>query len=595
MKKAFLFIVAVLSLSMMAQDKPLMTINGQPVSAEEFLYIYEKNNQAGAIDPKTMDEYLDMFINFKLKVVEAEAQGIDTTEAFKKELKGYRAQATPKYLQDDAALDSLIEMSWRHMAKDRRAAHIAIQCPMNADSAAQAEALAKINDAYERVTIGKMKSERKKVKGKWRNVEKRMPAEPFADVARELSTDPSVQETGGELGWITPFRYVYPLEEAVYATEVGKISAPFRTQYGWHIVLVEEERDHKEVKASHIMKMTPRGENEDSIIAAKKIVIDSIAAIVTAENFGEVAKIESEDRGSSARGGDLGWFGKGMMVKPFEDAAFSLETGQISAPFRTMYGWHILYKEGERGIQPLDSIRTQVERQVMRDERAKEADKSFVRKTRKEYNLPASMTDEEVKAYADEHLEEKYPELKNLVQEYHDGILLFEVSLREVWDKAAKDTAGLEQFFAANKKKYTWDKPHFKGWLLQCKDKNSARAAQAIIRSAEPDSVKSYIARRINQDSTVYVKAQRGLWEQGKNAAVDKYGLKVKKAEFTPNEQLPYVVCVGKKLKAPAAWDDEKGKVTTDYQDFLEKAWIERLRAKYPVVINEDVWQKIRK
>ena len=131
--------------------------------------------------------------------------------------------------------------------------------------------------------------------------------------------------------------------------------------------------------------------------------------------------------------------------------------------------------------------------------------------------------------------------------------------------------------------------------MLQCKDKNSAKAAQAIIKSADPDSVKSYIAHRINQDSVTYVKAQRGLWEQGKNAAVDKYGLKIKKAEFTPNEQLPYVVCVGKKLKAPATWDDEKGKVTTDYQDFLEKAWIEKLRAKYPVVINEDVWQKIRK
>ena len=131
--------------------------------------------------------------------------------------------------------------------------------------------------------------------------------------------------------------------------------------------------------------------------------------------------------------------------------------------------------------------------------------------------------------------------------------------------------------------------------MLQCKDKNSARAAQAIIKSAEADSVKSYIAHRINQDSITYVKAQRGLWEQGKNAAVDKYVLKIKKAEFTPNEQLPYVVCVGKKLKAPATWDDEKGKVTTDYQDFLEKAWIEKLRAKYPVVINEDVWQSIKK
>ena len=155
MKKTILFVAAAaMSLSLWA-EKPLMIINGKEVSAEEFLYIYEKNNQAGAVDPKTMDEYLDMFINFKLKVAEAEAQGIDTTEAFKKELKGYRAQATPKYLQDEAAMDSLIEMSYQHMSKDRRAAHIAIQCPANADSAAQAEAWEKINNAYLRVTVGK--------------------------------------------------------------------------------------------------------------------------------------------------------------------------------------------------------------------------------------------------------------------------------------------------------------------------------------------------------------------------------------------------------------------------------------------------------
>ena len=585
-KSLIMLVLAAMSLSAYAQQT-LMTINGKAVSAEEFLYIYEKNNQAGALDPKTMDEYLDMFINFKLKVVEAESQGIDTTEAFKKELKGYRAQATPKYLQDESAMDSLVEMSWRHMAKDRRAAHIAIQCPASATPGQADSALALINEAYERVTIGK-----EVIKGKGKKAKKvRQPAEAFDAVAREMSTDPNVQETGGELGWITPFRYVYPLEEAVYNTAIGAVSAPFRTQYGWHIVLVEEERDHKDVKASHIMKMVPA----DSLNDVKKTLIDSIARIVTKDNFAEMAKRESDDRGSSARGGELGWFGKGMMVKAFEETAFSLEAGQISAPFRTQYGWHILYKEDERGIQPLDSMRTHIERQVKRDERAKEADKSFIRKTRAEYNLPAEMSDADVKNYADEHLEAKYPELKNLVQEYHDGILLFEVSLREVWDKAAKDTLGLTAYFNANKKKYTWDAPHFKGWLLQCKDKNSAKAAQAIIKSADPDSVKSYIAHRINQDSVTYVKAQRGLWEQGKNAAVDKYGLKIKKAEFTPNEQLPYVVCVGKKLKAPATWDDEKGKVTTDYQDFLEKAWIEKLRAKYPVVINEDVWQSIKK
>ena len=570
-----------------AQKETLMTINGKAVSAEEFLYIYEKNNQAGAVDPKTMDEYLDMFINFKLKVAEAEAQGIDTTESFKKELKGYRAQATPKYLQDASAMDSLVEMSWRHMAKDRRAAHIAIQCPMNADSAAQAEALAKINEARERVTIGK-----EVLKGKGKKAKLvRLPVEAFDAVARELSTDPSVQETGGELGWITPFRYVYPLEEATYNTPVGQISPVFRTQYGYHIVLVEEERDHVEVKAAHIMKMVPA----DSLSDAKKILIDSIAKVVTPENFAEVARIESEDRGSSTRGGDLGWFGKGMMVKAFEDAAFSMKAGEISEPVRTQYGWHILYKEAERGIQPLDSMRTQIERQVKRDERANEADKSFIRKTRAEYNLPATMTDAEVKAFADEHLEAKYPELKNLVQEYHDGILLFEVSLREVWDKAAKDTAGLEAYFKANKKNYTWEKPRWKGYLIQAKDKSSAKAAQAIIKSANPDSIQSYIAKRVNCDSVTYVKVQHGLWEQGKNAAIDKFGFKDKKAEFTPNEAMPEVVCVGKKLKAPEAWSDEKGKVTTDYQDYLEAEWIKQLRAKYPVVLNEEVWEKIKR
>ncbi len=604
MKKTILFLAAAaMSMHIMAQSglEPeqdshsgvLMTINGKSVSAEEFLYIYEKNNQAGAIDPKTMDEYLDMFINFKLKVAEAESQGIDTTESFKKELKGYRAQATPKYLQDEAAMDSLVEMSWRHMAKDRRAAHIAIQCPMNASAEDVAAARAKIDEALERVTIGKgvMKGKGKKAKLV------RQKPEAFDVVAKELSTDPSVQQTGGELGWITPFRYVYPLEEAVYNTPVGEISNVFRTQYGFHIVLVEEERDHMEVKASHIMKMVPA----DSLDAIKKAEIDSIYKRLKEENermkevFAETAKRESDDRGSSPRGGELGWFGKGMMVKPFEDAAFGMGVGEISAPVRSQYGWHILYKEGERGIQPLDSMRTQILRQVQRDERVQEAEKSFVRKTRAEYHLPAEMTDAEVKTYADEHLEEKYPELRHLVQEYHDGILLFEVSLREVWDKAAKDTAGLEAFFKANKKKYTWAAPRWKGYLIQAKDKSSAKAAKAIIRSAAADSVQSYIAKRVNCDSVTYVKVQHGLWEKGKNAAIDKFGFKDKKATFTPSEELPIVECVGKKLKAPEVWSDEKGKVTTDYQDYLEAEWVKKLREKYEVKINQEVWEKIRK
>ena len=587
--------LAVSCMTAVAQSETLMTINGKAISADEFLYIYEKNNQAGALDPKSMDEYLDLFINFKLKVAEAEAQGIDTTEAFKKELKGYRAQATPKYMQDQEALDSLVEMSWRHMSKDRRAAHSAIQCPATASAGAVDSALAKIYEARGRVTVGKavMKGKGKKAKLVHE------PVEAFDKVARELSTDPNVQETGGELGWITPFRYVYPLEEAVYATEVGAISEVFRTQYGFHIVLVEEEREHLEVKARHIMKMVPRGGNaNDSIEAAKKALIDSIALIATPSNFAELAQNESEDRGSSLRGGDLGWFGKGQMVSQFEDAAFSLAVGAISAPVRTAYGWHLIYKEDERGIQPLDTMRQQIQRQVARDERSKEADKSFIRKTRAEYNLPAEMSDADVKAYADEHLEDKYPEFRNLVQEYHDGILLFEVSLKEVWDKAAKDTAGLEQFFKANyKEKYknVWYAPHWKGWLLQAKDKTSAKAAKSIIKGADKDSVPSYIEHRVNTDSVKYVEAKYGLWEKGGNAMVDYYGIKVKGASYLSSGEFPIIECIGKTLKAPSCWEDIKGQVTTDYQDYLEAEWIKTLREKYPVELNQEVWERIKR
>ena len=199
-----------------AEDAVLMTIDGKPVMASEFLYIYEKNNQETTIDQKSIEEYLDLFINFKLKVAEAEAQGIDTTEAFLKELKGYRAQATPKYLRDDAAIDSLVEMSYGRMAMNRRAAHIAIQCPMNAPDSVVEAARAAIEDARVRVTTGKAIKKGKKMV--------QQPKEDFFAVAREVSTDPGVQETGGELGWITPFRYIYSFENAVYTTPVGEVT-----------------------------------------------------------------------------------------------------------------------------------------------------------------------------------------------------------------------------------------------------------------------------------------------------------------------------------------------------------------------------------
>ena len=590
MKKTILSIVlASASLLGIAQeDKVLMTINGEDIMASEFLYIYEKNNQETSLEKKTMDEYLDLFVNFKLKVTEAMAQGVDTTEAFKKELAGYRAQATPKYLQDNDAIDSLVVLSYNRMAKIRKASHIAVQCPMDADSATVAAAEAKINELRERVTVG-LPKEVKKGRKKVTICE----PEEFAEVAVLYSEEPSAKQTKGALGWIQPFRYVYSFEDAVYTTPVGEVTPVFRSPYGFHIAIVEGERDFEEVRASHIMKMTPMGDIQR--MADAQMAMDSIyqLAIQDSTDFAALAQANSEDRGSAMRGGDLGWFGRGAMVQPFEDITFDLEIGAISKPFQTRFGIHISKLHEKRGIQPLDSMRAQILRQVQRDQRMQIAEQSFINKTRAEYNLPDTMPENEVIAYADAHLEEKYPELRNLVREYHDGILLFDVSLREVWDKANQDTEGLAAYFKANKKQYTWDEPRFKGFMIYAKDKVSAKVAAQIAKSANPDSIMSLINQRVNVDSTTYVRVERGLWTMGKNAAVDKYAFKNKQAEYTPTEAFPIVVPVGKVIKAPQEYTDVRGQVTTDYQDYLEHLWVAALREKYEVVVNEEVLKNL--
>lgn len=591
MKKTFLSILLLGCswLSFSQTDQVLMTINGEPVMASEFVYIYEKNNQETNIEKKTMEEYLDLFVNFKLKVTEAIAQGVDTTETFKKELAGYRAQATPKYLQDNYAIDSLVLLSYNRMASIRKASHIAVQCPMDADSSTVAMAKARIDSIRTRVTTGLPKQVKK---GRKTMIEQQV--EDFNEAATLYSEEPSAKQTRGELGWIQPFRFVYPFEDAVYTTPVGEVTPVFRSPYGFHIAKVQEERDFEEVHAAHIMKMTPMGDIQRMTNA--QMAMDSIynLAIQDSIDFATLASINSEDRGSAMRGGDLGWFGRGAMVQPFEDITFNLEIGQVSKPFQTRFGIHISKLYGKRGIQPLDSMRSQILHQVQRDQRMKIAEESFISKTRAEYNLPAEMSDADVKAYADAHLEEKYADLRNLVKEYHDGILLFDVSLREVWDKANQDTEGLTAFFNANQKNYIWDEPRFKGHMIYAKNETAAKVAKQIVRTAHPDSVMSYLNQRVNVDSIMYVRVERGIWTKGKNAAVDQLGFKIKDTNYTPNEEFPIVIAVGKVIKAPQVYTDERGKVVTDYQDYLEKSWVKSLREKYPVVINQEVWEALK-
>ena len=646
MKSQFIsFALLVLSGVMFAQtnDPVLMTINGKSVHKSEFEYIYNKNNSNNSLDKKTLEEYVDLFVNFKLKVEEAKAQGLDTTKSFVNELAGYRSQLTKPYLTDSKVDEDVLQEAYSRMKEDVEVSHILVRIPQ---TATPADTLA----AWKKIL----------------SIAKRLEKEDFAKVAKETSEDQSAEENGGYIGWISAFRTVYPFETVAYKTPVGTLSKPVRTAFGYHIIKVQGRRNTLgEVLVSHIMRFTAQGEDEKN--KAAKAKTDSLyQRAIAGDDFGKLASEFSEDRGSATKNGELPWFGTGRMVPEFETAAFALKNiGDISAPIQSAYGWHIIKLLDKKGIASYESMKSDLERKVKRDERANLGQQAFVTKLRKDYGFVSNtanineftkllekktLTDsifqleiaklskpifvfagkeytqadfasylkknsfsekaiaseiinekintfveKEVLAYEDSQLENKYEDFRFLMQEYHDGILLFEVSNNEVWEKASIDTEGLAKYYNAHKVDYTWEKPHFKGRVISCKDKGTLKAAKLIVKKSHNDSIDKYLRTRLN-DSIQYVKIDKGLYVTGDNKAVDKYGFKVKKAVFEPTKEYPYVFVVGKNLKnAPEDYTDVRGLVTADYQEYLEKEWIAALRAKYPVVVNKEVLATVKK
>jgi peptidyl-prolyl cis-trans isomerase SurA len=643
MRQIFISIAILFSgvTSIYANDPVLMKINGKPVLKSEFEYIYNKNNSNNSLDKKTLNEYVDLFVNFKLKVEEAKAQGIDTTKSFINELSGYRSQLTKPYLTDAKVDESVLQEAYNRMKEDVEVSHILIRLQQNASPA---DTLA----AWKKITA----------------IAKRIEKEDFAKVAKEVSEDESAKENSGNIGWISAFRTVYPFETMAYNTKPGTISKPVRTAFGYHIVKVHNRRETLgEILVAHIMRFTEQG-NEDKNKAAK-ISIDSIYERVKADDdFGKLANDKSDDRGSATKNGELPWFGSGRMIPEFESAAFALKnTGDVSEPIKSSFGWHIIKLIDRRGVASFESMKEDLQNKVKRDERANLGQKSFIAKLKADYNYSAttasvkefadllanktltdsifqlesaklakpiisfagktltqadfanflkanSYTDKtnasdiieekltafvekELLAYEDSQLENKYDDFRFLMQEYHDGILLFEVSNNEVWEKASKDTEGLAKYFNEHKADYKWEKPHYKGRVIYCKDKNTLNMAKAIVKKSHNDSIDKYLRTRLN-DSIQYVKIEKNLYVQGDNKQVDKLVFK-SKAAIEADKDYPFVFVSGKLLKSlPEDYTDVRGLVTADYQEFLEKQWIASLRQKYPVEIEKKVLETVK-
>ncbi len=624
-----------------AQDQDyVIEVNNKKISKHEFLQIYLKNNQKPKFDKQSIDEYLELYKKFKLKVLEAEFQGYDTLPKLKKELLGYRKSLSTPYLIDKQENIKVVEEAYKRLQKEVKASHILIRLDQNASPEDTMKAYAKIASIRKRIENG----------------------EDFSKIAKEVSEDPSAVTNGGDLGYFTAFQMVFPFEEAAYNTNVGQLSTIVRTRFGYHILKIADQRSARGIlKTAHIMIAVKRDGNSADIEAAKKKIDEIYAKLVGGEKFEDLAANFSDDPGSSEKGGKLPEFGSGTttrMVPEFEDAAFLLnKDGDFSKPIQTDFGYHIIKRLELSPLASFETMKKELQSKVNRDDRSKKTQTALINKLKIEYNYSDNSkkglkwfvkhidsnyfkgkwtasklkknnvlftlkgqnftqkqfadyiisnyrvpkTDakdlinkqfnawvsSEILKYEDTQLETKYPEFKALMQEYHDGVLLYEIMTDKVWNKANKDTIGLKNFYENHKANYQW-KDRIDAMVYECLDKN---IANQVIKMLKNDTITSkHIIEKLNEKSELNLKVKTNKYEINEISYLK--GRTFKKGT-NPSYEFGgkyYVIKVNELIPAgPKLLIDAKGIITSDYQNYLEQEWLKELTMKYPFKINEKI------
>jgi len=380
MKRSLTGLLLITGLCVFAQKQPaspaapadpvLMTVDGQPVTRSEFEAIYKKNNKDAPVTKEALDEYLDLFINYKLKVRAAEELGMDTVGKFKGELDGYRKQLARPYLIDRNLNDELIKEAFDRSGIEIRASHILAQLPADPTPADTLAAWKKISALRERVAKG----------------------EDWASVAsgKGGSDDPSAAKNGGDLGWFSALQMVYPFETAAYNTAKGEISKPVRTRFGYHIIKVVDRRPARgQVKVAHIMVRSTDQDSPEKQQAAEARINEAAARIASGElNFSDAALKYSDDESTNTKGGELPMFGTGKMIDEFEDAAFALKAdGEVGKPFRTRYGWHIIKRLEYKAPPSFEEAKADLKAKIARDSRAEITRNKFLNDLKMEYGF----------------------------------------------------------------------------------------------------------------------------------------------------------------------------------------------------------------
>lgn len=640
-----------------AQDINKMTlaeIGKEKLTVEEFLQIYRKNNtQAAELDPKSLEEYLELYINFRLKVLEAEEYGLHNEQSFKDELKGYRAQLAKPYLVDEEATERLVKEAWERMQEDIRASHLLIRVDKQALPKDTLEAYNRIMGIRNRIVKG----------------------ETFASLAHDFSEDQSARDRDaggrivrgnkGDLGYFTAFDMVYPFENAVYSLKKGELSMPVRTDFGYHLISITDRKPAMgRVLAAHILLLYPPNPTKNDSTALEEKVRMIYDKLQAGESFEDLANEYSDDRSTADKGGMLQWFGSNRMIPEFiHNISLLNEPGDYTKPFHSHFGWHIIKLHDQQKPGNFETMHAELKEKVQKNERAVVIKQSLVKRIKKEYGFKESqkalepfytaVTDSIFNAswkippkmklgselfsigaqkftqkdfanylvetqrkgnrepirffvdqtyqkfvenhlldYEDKQLETKYPEFRALVREYRDGILLFELTDQKIWSMAVKDTTGLLAFHKDNENNYMWgERADASIFTFTGGDKNLIDKAISLAANGIPDDE---IVETINKEDEI-VKVTRKLYAKGDSELVDA-------AEWTYGPKKPIekdgktmVVVIHNTLEpGPKQLNEVRGLVTADYQNHLEKKWIQELRAKYPIKVNRELLSQIR-
>ena len=638
----------------------LMTIGDQSITVKDFTDVYYKNNlKSDVIEKKSVDDYLELFTTFRMKVMEAERLQLDTSAKFKKELAGYRKQLAKPFMSSDDITDELIEEAYQRKLKDIRASHILIRCDKNALPSDTLKAYNKAMDI------------RKKALAKGADfgaLADQYSDDPSAKGMKATDQNPARPGNHGDLGYFTVFDMVYPFETGAYNTKEGEISMPVRSDFGYHLIKVVSITDALgSIQAAHIFLQLPFDAPAEDVAATKQKA-DNIYKELMAQNgknWNEMVMQYTDDKGTIARNGALSSFTVSRIVPEFIEVCKSLKVDEIAKPVRTNYGFHIIKLLSTSGVSSFDKESKGLSERIEKDMRSKKSEELVLRQVKSEYkfkqndknleaflatidssilrnayepaanvdmnatlfsleNNPTKVSDfvtyikanmttqkyvtpatygyqlyenfrnETVMNYADAHLEDKYPEFKALVQEYKDGILLFDLMDREVWNKAVKDTVGLAEFHKRNASKYMWGDRAYATIITVTRPEALPKVKALLDKGVELDSLRNAFQR----DSITNAFVRKGYYQKGDNQFVDQTEWKVGVRNEIPStvDQSTVIVCI-REVRKPEqkTLKEARGLVTSDYQVELEQNWVKTLKEKYPVKINESVLEKVRK